>query len=259
MEKGKYPGKMIVFEGIDGSGKATQTKLLIARLKQNGYKVATIDFPRHGHQGAYFVDKYLQDKYARRLLNAWRVSVFYACDRYDASFEIRKWLEQGKIVIVDRYVASNMGHQGGKISDKKKRKEFIEWLDDLEYKFFGLPRPDINIFLKSFPRISQKLSANTTDKDKLSKKKAYLGNKKKDLHEKDIQHLEHALASYLEVAKMYPKDFAVVDCFEENILLPAEVIHGRIWRTLKQRVGIIEKVKNDNSDCEKTHIFGEKE
>jgi dTMP kinase len=152
-----------------------------------------------------------------------------------------------------------MGHQGGKIADKKERAEFIQWLDDLEYKFFGLPKPDINIFLKTSPRISQKLSAHITDKDKISKKKSYLGNKKKDLHEKDIQHLEHALNSYIDVAKMYPKDFAVIDCFEEDILLPPEVIHARIWRTINQRLGIVDKVKSKQNVSEKINIFGDKE
>lgn len=256
----KYSGKMIVFEGIDGSGKSTQSKLLINRLKRNGYKVATIDFPRHGHPSAYLVDKYLQDRYkGARQLNAWRVSIFYACDRYDASFEIRKLLEQGKIVIVDRYVGSNMGHQGGKIADKKKRMEFIKWLDDLEYKFFGIPKPDINILLKTSPRISQKLSAAITDVEKQSKKRAYLGNKKKDLHEKDIKHLEHALNSYLEVAKIYPNDFSVIECFEEDIFLPAQVIHQRIWKVLDKKLGIVDRIRSRDDNPKKTHIFGSRE
>jgi len=256
----KYLGKMIVFEGIDGSGKSTQSKLLMNRLKKNGYKVATIDFPRHGHPSAYLVDKYLQDRYkGARQLNAWRVSIFYACDRYDASFEIRKLLEQGKIVIVDRYVGSNMGHQGSKIEDKKKRKEFIKWLEDLEYKFFGIPRPDINILLKTSSTISRKFSANITDIEKLSKKRAYLGNKKQDILEKDAKHLEHALNSYLEVAKIYPKEFAVIECLQNGKMLAPETIHQMVWEALGKRMGIKDKSKNRQDKPQKTHIFGSKE
>jgi len=259
MAKETYPGKLIVFEGIDGSGKSTQSRLLIERLKKNGYRIATMDFPRHGHPSAYLVDKYLQDRYkGAKQLSSWRVSIFYACDRYDASFEIRKWLEDGKIVIIDRYVGSNMGHQGGKIEDKKKRKEFVQWLDDLEYKFFGIPKPDINIILKTSPKISQRLSGMITDKEKQSKKKAYLGNKKKDLHEKDIKHLEHALNSYLEVAKIYPNDFTVVECFEGDTMLPPGIIHHRIWKVLEKKLGFKDGTKSKDGKPQEVHIFGER-
>ncbi len=116
IKKNTYLGKFIVIEGLDGSGKSTQSKLLTQYLRKEGYKVEKIDFPQHGEKSAGLVDEYLNGKYgSSEEVGPYRASVFYACDRYDASFKIRKWLKEGKIVVSDRYVASNVGHQGGKI------------------------------------------------------------------------------------------------------------------------------------------------
>ena len=145
---GEIRGKFIVFEGIDGSGKATQVKLLKEHLEREGFKVEKIDFPRHGENPAFFVDKYLTGKYGTaEEVGPYRGSIFYALDRYDASFKINDWLKEGKIVLIDRYVASNIGHQGGKITDKEERKKFFRWLYDLEYNIFKIPRPDFTFIL----------------------------------------------------------------------------------------------------------------
>ncbi|MCG2690438.1 thymidylate kinase, partial [Candidatus Parcubacteria bacterium] len=122
----------IVFEGIDGSGKATQTNLLFDYFKKQGKEVVKIDFPQHGEKSSGLVDEYLTGKYGKaNEVGPYIASIFYACDRYDASFKIRKWLEEGKVVIADRYLASNIGHQGGKIKDEKQREAYLDWL----YKF----------------------------------------------------------------------------------------------------------------------------
>src|SRR4030042_567274 len=123
MMKNIYPGKFIVLEGLDGSGKSTQSKLLVKRLKQEGHEVEIIDFPRHGEKPAWLVDKYLRGEYGTvKEVGPYRASIFYACDRYDAGFQIRNWLKEEKIVIADRYLASNIGHQGGKIKNRKDKK-----------------------------------------------------------------------------------------------------------------------------------------
>lgn len=224
------PGKFILIEGIDGSGKSTQTKLLVNRLQDNGFPVVTIDFPQYGKKSAGLVEEYLTGKYGHpEEVGPYRASIFYACDRYDACPKIKKWLEGGKIVVADRYVASNIGHQGGKIKDRKERKKFLQWLYELEYKIFGIPKPDITFVLRVPVRIAQALSGNVTDKEKEAKKKIYLGSKKQDLHEADITHLINAERSYLEAVEEFPEDFRVVECAKNNKLLPPETIHQKVW------------------------------
>lgn len=228
-------GKFIVFEGLDGAGKSTQVKLLINRLRTEGRKVKTIDFPRHGEKPAWLVDEYLRGKYgSAEEVGPYRASIFYACDRYDAGFEIRKWLKNGIIVIADRYLASNIGHQGGKIKDKKARKKYFDWLYNLEYNILKIPKPECNFILKTSPEFSLKLANKITDKEKQARRKAYLGRSgKKDIHEKDKKHLGGALESYLQAAEEFPKEFKIIECIEQGKLLPLEIIHQKIWNLIK--------------------------
>jgi len=165
----------IVIEGPDGSGKATQTNLLIKTLKKKGHKIKKIDFPQYGKKSAGLVEEYLNGKYGKSTeVGPYRASIFYACDRYDASFKIKDWLKKGYIVVADRYISSNVGHQGGKIRNKLKRKKYIKWLYDLEYNIFEIPKPDITLILKTSTDFSYKLSLKIKDKVKRKKKSLYL-------------------------------------------------------------------------------------
>jgi len=235
MKKNKKRGKFIVIEGIDGSGKSTQAKLLVKVLEKEGYKVSFIDFPQHGQKSAGLVDEYLTGKYGKKAkeVSPYQASIFYACDRYDASFKIRNWLKKGFIVIADRYIGSNVGHQGGKIKNLNGRRKYLKWLYDLEYRIFKIPKPDINFILKIKPRIAQKLSKKIFDKEKLVKKKGYLCHKK-DIHEKDLNHLENAEKAYLFAAREFPKDFKVIECFDGRLLLSPEIIHQKILQFVKK-------------------------
>jgi len=227
-------GKFIVFEGLDGSGKSTQAKLLVDYLKRNSYEVMTIDFPQHGEKSAGLVDNYLVGKYgSSEKVGPWRAAIFYAADRYDASFKMKEWLKQGKIVVVDRYVGSNIGHQGGKIKNKKERVKFIKWLYHLEYGIFKIPKPDISIILKTSPQLATKMAPKITDKEKKKKRRVYLGKKTKDIHEEDLIHLSQTLNSYLEIAKEFPRDFKTIECLENNKLLPPEIIHQKVIKTIR--------------------------
>jgi len=236
MIKNFYPGKFIVLEGLDGSGKSTQSKLLIKHLKREGYGVEIIDFPRHGEKPAWLVDEYLRGNYGTvKEVGSYCASIFYACDRYDASFKIRKWLKNGKIVIADRYLASNIGHQGGKIKNRKERKKYFDWLYHLEYEILKIPKPNCSLILKTLPALSLKLAHKITDKEKKARRKAYLGRSgKRDIHEKDKKHLEDTLKSYLHAAKEFPKEFKVIECIENDKLLAPEVIHEKIWELMKE-------------------------
>jgi len=157
MEKKK--GLFVVFDGTDGSGKATQTELLVKKLRGKGHRVEKIDFPQYGKKSAGLVEEYLNGEYGNAGdVGSYRASIFYACDRYAASFKIKKWLEGGKIVIANRYTAANMGHQGGKLKKNSERKKYFQWLHNLEYNIFEIPKPDINLILHVEASIAQKLA-----------------------------------------------------------------------------------------------------
>jgi dTMP kinase len=226
-------GKFFVFEGIDGSGKSTQTKLLEKYFLSKGYKVEKIDFPQHGERSSAMLDDYLTGKYgSSEDVGPYIGSIFFTVDRYDASFKIKKWLKDGKIVISDRYVVSNLGHQGGKIKDKKEWKKYAEWLYNLEYNIFGIPKPDYTFILKTSAEFSPKLIEGITDKQKLAKKAKYLISGKRDIHEQDKSHLNKALDSYLLAAREFPNDFTVIECIEGGELLKPEIIHKKITSLL---------------------------
>ncbi|MBU1014897.1 hypothetical protein KKI17_00440 [Patescibacteria group bacterium] len=225
MGKGIRPGSLFAFEGIDGSGKSTQCKFLLGRLKKEGFQTAFFDFPQYRKKSAGPVEEYLKGTYGSSLdVGAYRASIFFAADRYDASFRISRMLEQGKVVITDRYAGSNIGHQGGKFPGRKERKKFFYWLFSLEYGIFQIPKPAVSLFLKIPPLVAKELCEN----EERRKKKA------RDIHEKDIRHLVDAEASYLDAIKMFPGDFRVVECVENGTLLSAEEIHEKVWREVKQ-------------------------
>jgi dTMP kinase len=235
--KNTYLGKFIVFEGLDGSGKSTQSKLLVNYFKKEGCKTIKIDFPQYGTKAAGLVEEYLNGKYgSSEEVGPYRASIFYACDRYDASFKIKKWLKEGRIVVSDRYMVSNVGHQGGKIKNKKERKRFIKCLYDLEYNIFGIPKPNITFILKTSSKLSRKMAPRITDKEKKRKRIAYLGKKIRDIHEKDLNHLQHALNSYVEVAKEFPKEFKIIECIKNGRLLSPDKIHQEILEAINNKL-----------------------
>ena len=234
-------GKFFVFEGIDGCGKSTQTKLLAEFFNKKGYKVEKIDFPQHGEKSSGLVDEYLTGKYGEsKDVGPYIASIFYACDRYDASFKIRKWLKEGKIVVSDRYLVSNIGHQGGKIKNKRQWKTYVNWLYNLEYGLFKIPKPDYTFILKTSAEFSLKLAHKITDKTKQARKKSYLGSsKKQDIHEKDRSHLANALESYLLAAKEFPRDFKVIECLDNRELLSPEIINQKIIKVVSKKYKIL--------------------
>jgi len=232
-------GKFFVLEGVDGSGKATQTKLLVAALVKKGYKVEKVDFPQYGKGSAALLEMYLNGGYGTaEEVGPYRASIFYACDRYDVSFKVRQWLAEGKIVISDRYIASNIGHQGGKIiKDKKEWEKYILWLHDLEFSIFKIPRPDYTLILKISPELSMKMSNNIKNAEKKQKRALYLGSDKQhDIHEADSGHLANTLKSYTEISKKYPKEYKMVECEEAGKFLPIDQIHKKILQLVESKI-----------------------
>jgi dTMP kinase len=149
---------LIVIDGTDWSGKWTQTKKLVERLKESLYDVVMLDFPQYWKKSAWMVEEYLNWKlWTAEEVWPYRASVFYAIDRYEASPRIKERLKEWKIIISNRYVSSNMWHQAGKIHDPIERDKFLEWLDEFEYWLFEIPRPDMNILLYMPTEIWQQL------------------------------------------------------------------------------------------------------
>ena len=151
-------GKFIVIDGTDGSGKKTQMDLLVEKLTKQGHKVKTADFPQYGNWSAKFVEKYLQGEFGTLdKIGAKKASLFYALDRYAASFQIRNWLNLGIHVISNRYTSANKGHQVGKVKTNAERLKILEWLNDLEYGILEIPKPNLTLFLHMSPEIGQQL------------------------------------------------------------------------------------------------------
>jgi len=224
-------GKLIVIEGTDGSGKTTQSKRLLQRLEESGFLTAYVDFPKHGEKSSGMVDNYLTGKYgSANEVDPKIASMFYAVDRYDSSFDIRKALSEGRVIISNRYVTASIGHQACKISDTKKRHEFIDWLEDTEYNFFGIPRPDLVILLFVPYSISKKLVESKG-------KREYIGSKK-DIHESDASHILSAEKTFLEIAK--EKNWSVVDCTKGGNILSIEEINNKVFSIVK---GFLEESK----------------
>ncbi len=214
---------LIVIDGTDGSGKATQTKLLLERLDQEDIPVETVAFPRYDNPAGVFTEEYLSGKYGTASeVGAKAASIFYAVDRFDASFEIRDWISSGKTVIIDRYVTANMGHQGGKISDPAEREAFFKWNDELEHEIFKIPRPDFNIVLHVPTDIAIKLA---------KARGGWKGDLKTDIHETDTWHLRDAEEAYLHLAKVYPNTY-LVECTKDDQMRSREDIQNEIWQII---------------------------
>lgn len=222
----KRIGRLIVIDGTDGSGKGTQVALLLKRLKREGYKTYLVDFPQYGKKSAGPVEEYLNGKYG--MLNPYQGSLLYAVDRLDASFAIRKALADGRVVIANRYVTANAGHQGAKISDVRRRKKFFHWLDELEYGAIGLPRPDLTLVLRVPAHIAQTL----VDK-KSHKARAYANGKKRDLHEADLEHLQRAEQTYVQIARTFPHA-ELLECTAYGALLSIREVHELIWKKVQR-------------------------
>ena len=219
----------IMIEGTDGSGKDTQTDLLVERLKNENREVEKISFPQYGERSAAMVEDYLNGKFgSAEEVGPYRASIFYAVDRYAASPKISGWLKTGKIVIANRYVGSNMGHQGGKIKNKTDRQAYFDWNYQLEYKIFDIPKPDINLILHVTPEISQIL---------VDQKEArlYLNGKKRDIHEDDLEHLKNAENAYLQMAATF-SEFIMIECVLNGQILPKKIIQQKIWDIIKPRL-----------------------
>lgn len=217
-------GIFIVIEGSDGSGKTTHFNLLRDHLESLGRDVATYKFPQYDKPSSYFSVAYLNGEYGdAATLGAYKPSLFYALDRFDAAIAIRADLEAGKVVLCDRYVGSNMAHQGQKISDEAKRLTYFDWIYNLEFKILEIPEPDLNVVLLMPAKAAYRLIGQR-------EKRGYT-EKQRDIHEADLHHLERAVATYKELTKRFETTFTAVLCATDgnsSAIRPIESIQATI-------------------------------
>lgn len=224
----KRKGKLVVIDGTDGSGKGTQTELLLKYLDSNNIRNKYIDFPRyytsfHGQM----VGRYLAGEFGSlESSSPYLTSLFYAMDRLTARDEIVDWLEDGNTVVANRYTTSSMAFQTARI-EKDKRDEFIKWLYDMEYKEHKLPKEDLVLFLYVPVEISQKLIDQKASRD-------YVAGKKKDINEANVAYQKEVLSLYLELAKKN-KHWEVIKCVDsKGKLLSIEKVHDKVIEALKK-------------------------
>jgi dTMP kinase len=215
-------GKLIVIEGLDGSGKATQSRLLCQRLEQQGIGCKKVTFPDYDHESAEFVKLYLSGALgSAEEVGAYAASTFFAMDRY-ISFKLRwgKDYNDNTILVADRYATSNATHQTTKLP-REQWDEYLDWMEDYEYGKLGLPRPDMVIFLSVPPTISQKLIEGRYQGD----------NEKKDIHEADLGYLERCYAGAGYVADR--QGWQMLDCAPEGAMLSVKEISDKIWEMVQ--------------------------
>lgn len=215
-------GKLIVIEGVDGSGKETQSKALAKHLTEDGRQVLSLSYPRYDQDSSAMVRHYLAGDFGKCPgdVSPYVASTFYAADRY-ASYqqEMRAHLEAGGVVIADRYTTANMVHQAGKLVDPVEREAFLNWLYDYEFNLLGLPEPARVFFLDIPPKVSQKLIADRSNK--------ITGKKQKDIHESDPNHLLAAYNNAIELTEKY--HWIRIHCVVNETLRSIEDIHQEIY------------------------------
>lgn len=206
--------RLIVLEGSDGSGKATQTTRLYERLRNLGVDAMRVSFPNYESESSALIKMYLRGDFGATAeeVNPYAAATFYAVDRF-ASFQTwKKFYEGSGVILADRYVGSNMAHQSAKIRRKAEREKFWNWLDSFEYKRLKLPRPDLTIFLDMPPKIAAMLRRERG---------------REDIHESDAAYMLRSYNVYKEIAEKF--NWITIDCSAGNFAKSAIDIHEEIF------------------------------
>jgi len=224
--------KLIVIEGIDGSGKSTQIKLLKDYLTQRRYRCEFLHFPQT--DAPFFgelISRFLRGEFGTLdKVDPWLVAMLYAGDRKDASNLIRGWLENGNLVLLDRYTYSNIAYQCAKLGKKEDQEALMKWILDLEFDHFAIPRPDLNIFLDvPFSFTEKKLSSSRSGNDR-----KYLSGST-DIHEESLAFQKKVREMYIRVAET-DEHLCIISCADEkgNILTP-EMISEKVIKLIEKK------------------------
>ncbi len=220
--------KLIVIEGLDGSGKSTQEELLKKRLSESGIKVNFIKLPNYDDPACEPVKMYLAGRFGKKPgdVNAYAASSFFAVDRY-VSYNCywKDAYQNGEVFLADRYTTSNAYHQLTK-TDKAEWDSYLYWLEDFEYNKMGIPKPDAVIYLDMPIEVSQKLMTGRYNGDE----------SKKDIHEKDVEYLNNCReAAGYACQKL---GWERVECSCDGEPLPVEVISDSIYKYVMKALNL---------------------
>lgn len=217
-------GKLIVLEGTDGSGKATQCAALMERLLREGTDCRRVEFPRYSERSSALIQMYLGGEFGDKPsdVNAFAASTFYAVDRY-ASYK-QDWggyYEAGGLILADRYTTSNAVHQGSKLPEEERR-DYCSWLFDFEYRLMGLPEPDLVIYLD--------VPVDQTERN-MHRREAET-NTSADIHEKDTAYLRQCRMAAAAAAEQF--GWRRIACTEGGAMRSIEAIHEDVYRAVKE-------------------------
>jgi dTMP kinase len=224
----KRKGKLIVIEGTDCSGKETQANLLVEKLRNKGIKVEKLSFPMYDTPtgkivgGPYLGKKHISEGFfpeGASNVDPMVAALYYMADRRYNISKVNELLDKGYYVILDRYVTSNMGHQGGKLKSKEERLKMYKWLEKIEYGFLELPKPDLVIFLYMPYQCVIELRKNREEVA--------------DQHESNEEHLINAENAYLELVDIY--NFKKVNCAKKNIIRTPEDISEDVYEMVNAK------------------------
>lgn len=225
---------LIVIEGLDGSGKSTQVKLLKDFLQNQQISFEFLHFPRMDSPVfGEMVAKFLRGELGElENVNPYIVALLYAGDRMDASNELKNWLKEGKLVLLDRYVCSNIAYQCAKIDHDQEKDILARWILNMEYTFFQIPKPDLNIYLDvPFNFVSQNLKSQRMGNDR-----EYLkGNT--DIHEANLGFQEKVRQVYLRIRDLQLHEhYEVLECFGmNNQMLTVDEVHEKLKQLILEK------------------------
>ena len=222
-------GKLFVIDGTDGSGKQTQFKKIQERLTENGIEFKTVSFPNYDSPSSSLVKMYLSGEFGTdpKKISPYIATTFYIADMYATLKKgYKEYYDNGGIILADRYATSNMVHQAGKISDKAERKKFLNWLCDYVYNLYELPVPT-EVFFLNMP-VEKSIELIKDRENKFTK------GQKKDIHERDINHLIDAYSAACEVAKEY--NWHEIKCVKDDEIRTVEDIHEEIFAKIKKEL-----------------------
>ncbi|MBQ4566016.1 MAG: thymidylate kinase [Oscillospiraceae bacterium] len=217
-------GKLIVFEGTDGSGKSTQFALLTKRLQSMGIAFKTMEFPQYSQPSSALIRMYLGGEFGTRPsdVNAYAASTFYAVDRYASYRKVwREYYEKGGLMLSDRYTTSNAVHQASK-EPEEQREAFFRWLYEFEYRHMELPKPDVVIYL----------DVPTELTGKMMRKREQDTHTHADIHEQNMDYLRLCRKTGLEAAKYY--GWSIINCAEDGRMRSIEDIHNEIFALVQK-------------------------
>lgn len=227
MEQKQNRGKLIVFEGGDGSGKTTQTQLLLKYCTDQNISHAYFDFPNYPSFFGQLIAKFLRGELGSiDKVSPYLASLPFSFDRAAMSKTIEKNLGEGRLVILNRYASSNMAHQGSKLENDAERESFLNWVEQLEFEVNKIPREDLVIYL----HVPWQQAIELTKK----KYERHYLNGKKDIQESNALHQKKTGELYQKFAQS-KSNWETISCFENGIILTKEIIHNKIIEILKTR------------------------